>query len=283
MASLKFRFSWRVTIVCGVLAALMVRASFWQWDRHLQKKAYIESIENRLQLPVVDIHELFPVINRAPDEVAYRRVTITGRYDFEHEMVLRNRRHDEMPGVFVITPLKIDGTDSYLLVSRGFLPLTYSSPEKRRQFRHTPSVSIVALLKEGASRKIFAPADPPAGDGNPWVDAWLRVDVENMSKQLPYRALPIYAEVMSDVHGEDAAQKIVSSKSGRDEIFNLSGRVDISRPQPIENISDYPIPVFDTVVPPGRHFGYVFEWAIMALITLGIAIVLQLRRPLPAS
>ena len=40
----------------------------------------------------------------------------------------------------------------------------------------------------------------------------------------------------------------------------------------------YPIPLFDTTPPPDIHLGYVYEWACMALMTLGIGLIAQFKR-----
>ena len=41
----------------------------------------------------------------------------------------------------------------------------------------------------------------------------------------------------------------------------------------------YPIPTYDITPPPDIHLGYVYEWAFMALLTLAIGIIMQLKRP----
>lgn len=49
-------------------------------------------------------------------------VTATGTYDSEHQFVLRGRAHDGAPGVEIATPLRMAGTDTALIVVRGFVP-----------------------------------------------------------------------------------------------------------------------------------------------------------------
>ena len=77
--------------------------------------------------------------------------------------------------------------------------------------------------------------------------------------------------------------KLCIRKKGKDELFFLPAKENVIRaPSEIPNY-DWPVPVFNTVIPPGRHFGYVFEWAIMALMTALICLVLQLRPPKPKA
>lgn len=269
---MKLYFSRKVTLIGLVLIAGMLRASYWQWERHLEKQGYIATMGERLALDPTPITSL---IDTAPSELFYRRVLVEGTYDFEHEMVLRNRRLDEEAGVYVLTPLKITGTDRTVVVNRGFLPLQYQSD--RKEFRRESTASFIGLVKEPSHRRFLAPSDPPTGNGAPWVDAWLRVDLEKMQRQLPSPIERFYLEIMNTADPTQAQEKIVTSSAGREELL-VMGMTELGEhTKTAHALTDYPIPVFDTVIPAGRHFGYVFEWATMALVTLIICVVLQLR------
>lgn len=279
---MKLYFSKTVTGIGLVLIALMLRASYWQWERHLEKQAYIQELDRRLAMPIVLLGELLSRKDTDWDILLHRRVLVQGQYDFQHEMVLRNRRHDDKPGVFVLTPMKLSGDSNAIIVSRGFLPLDRSSPEARKEFQHGPEAQFVGLIKAPVQPRFFlAPQDPDPAGG--WVDAWLRVDVERMQQQLPYPVLPFFVEVMSTVEHDQVKELMIQSKSGRDELLLLPLRADaLNANSPSDaatshDLEHFPVPVFDTVIPPGRHFGYVFEWALMALVTLLICIILQLR------
>lgn len=274
---MRFRFSLRTTIICAVLTLGMVRASYWQWERHNSKLAYIKNLESRLEMPVEEASFLSDS-SISLHEKTFRRVKIEGSYDFKHEMILRNRRHNEDAGVYVVTPLKLKDLDRWVLVNRGFLPLQVAKTEARKPFQKPDKVSFIGLIKASAPRKIFSPKDLPTGPGHPWVDSWLRVDVENIGKQLPYAILPMHLEIMDTLESTEVKSRITESRSARDDIFLMPAKGITTKETPSKS-EHYPIPIFDTVVPPGRHLGYVFEWAIMAVVTVLIGIVLQLRRP----
>ncbi len=269
---MRLYFSRKVTIIGAVLIAGMLRASYWQWERHLGKQAYIATMTERLALEPAPMTTL---LGAAPDELLYRRVLVEGTYDFEHEVVLRNRRLDEEAGVYVLTPLKLVGSERIVIVNRGFLPLQYQTD--RHQFRRTPHASFLGLIKESTERRFLAPSDPPTGNGAPWVDAWLRVDLKKMQAQLPFPIEPFYLEIMNTSDPTKAQEKIVTTTAGREELLVMGMAQLGEHSKTAHALSEYPIPVFDTVIPPGRHFGYVFEWATMALVTLLICIVIQLR------
>lgn len=267
-------FRWRTTLVCLLLSAGMIRAAIWQWERHVQKQQIVAQLDQRLKETPVPLETLSDL---DPDELEHRRVWITGSFDFKNEIVLRNRRLDDVPGVFVLTPLSLAGTHQRILVSRGFLPLDQSRPEQRVSHRVPAEGRFLVLLKRSVPHRFLAPRDPPSGGSNPWVDAWLRVDLDEIGKQMPYSLLSVWGEIMPITESEGALDAIVTAKkSGREDMLFLA-----SRGMRAESASFpiLPVPVFDAVVPPGRHLGYVYEWSIMAVMTLLIGLVLQLRPP----
>ena len=256
----------------------MLRLSLWQWDRHLWKQEVISDLEARMLAPVSDL---------GPSSSPYERVKISGTYDFEHEVVLRNRRYENIPGVYLLTPFKINGSNQHILIQRGFVPLTVSDPESRKQFQRSPHDSFIALLKPTEAPKLrgfsslltwIDPTDPPAGPGHPWVDAWLRVDLLEIQKQLPYDLIPVFAELIDRDSGALTEDKIVRSDAGREEIFMMPIGGSPIRSKLDVDLSQFPKAQFKAVVPAGRHLGYVYEWAFLALLTLAIGVILQFRR-----
>ena len=84
----------KVNIIGIVLIALMLKASHWQWERHLEKQAYIKRLEARLEEPIGPLAAHIAEIQSRPLDFIHRRMQVVGEYDFENEMLLRNRRHE---------------------------------------------------------------------------------------------------------------------------------------------------------------------------------------------
>ena len=262
----------------------MVRASFWQWSRHNEKLELRSTLEQRIALPP-EPYNVIDTSNPILDE--YKRVTISGEYDFANEIVLRNRRYKSVAGVFIITPLAFENNSKHILVNRGFIPLKDSEIPNRVQFQSPKKDSFTGLLKKSLERTFFlAPLDPPNVPSR--LDAWLRVDISRIQDQIPYHLEPLWVEKIADDNSFAAltelplstvkTQTIMSdTKSEKDEILSLANRGAIA---PVEDLSNYhfPIPQFDAVIPAGRHLGYVYEWAIMAFFTVLIGIILQFDR-----
>jgi len=273
-----FRFSPKVSGTCALLIVFMLGMSAWQWDRHLQKIALIETLNQTLGLEPIELRSLI-VQNPDPKTLTWRRVKLSGEFDFKHEFLLRNRSFEKRAGVHVITPLKIDGTDTWVLVDRGFIPFGREGQQNRVRYQRPARTEMYGLIKDTMPQRFMAPNDPEPGPGKPWVDQFLRVDIEKVSKQLPYPVLPFYLETMKDPNDPLLASQIVKgSEAGRHDVLNVTG------PSTVENFgmespdAEYPFPAYDTTPPPDIHIGYVYEWAFMALLTLLIGLVVQFRR-----
>ena len=277
--SMKFNFSWKITATCFVLALAMIRASIWQWDRHIQKQELISTLRSTLEREVVELKSLLNV-QTDWNEQAWRRVKLSGTFDFDREVIVRrNRGEKDHAGFHVITPLKLDSSETHVLVDRGFIPLGRHEREYRKRYHRPQHAQLYGLIKVPGAPKLFAPNDPEAGLDKPWVDLWIRVDVDSISKQLPFPVLPIYLEVMSDPGDPLLADRIVKEGSaGRNDVLALTGQKNIENFGMESPDLEYPLPHFDTTPPPDIHLGYVYEWAFMALLTLGIGFIAQLRR-----
>lgn len=257
----------------------MLCASRWQWNRHLEKQSLIETLTNTLQAPIQDLSTLI-IPGRSWEKDQWRRVAVSGTYDFEREIIVRrNRGKQDRAGFHVITPLQIEGSSSYVLVDRGFIPLGRESLAVRRQYQREPFFQGHGLVKLSSSPKLFAPRDPEVGTKKPWADLWIRVNIPEIQKQLPYPLLPIYLERIQNPEEPLLVSEIVKRGSaGRNDVLSMTGQGSTQNFGLESPEEDYPLPLFDTTPPPDIHLGYVFEWLFMALITLGICIVLQLRR-----
>jgi surfeit locus 1 family protein len=95
-------------------AAVCARLGFWQIDRLHQRRARnAEAVANMAQPPL-------NLPAGSPDLARFRRVRATGAFDFSREFVVGGRTRKGAPGVYIATPLILDGTHSLLLVLRGW-------------------------------------------------------------------------------------------------------------------------------------------------------------------
>lgn len=277
---MRIYFSLKVTVIGGILIAGMLRASLWQWHRHLGKQELISQMQRRLELPIEDLADFLSLNPSEPVEnLLYRRFQVEGQFDFKREMIVRNRKHGDLAGMHVITPVRLKDGKTHVLINRGFIPMEQSKAEQRKIFHRENQGNFVGLVKESAEPSWYSPKDAEVGGNREWLDAWQRVDLKKMQRQLPYKIAPFYLELMSVLDPRSVEKEVVKADSGREELL-LMGLKQVSQFNSNPNtLNDFPIASFETVIPPGRHLGYVYEWAFMALMTFLICLVLQLRPP----
>ena len=114
------------TILVAIGVAFLIRLGFWQLDRLDQRRAFNATVSSRWQLDPFDI-----VAEGLPTdltELEYRRVEVSGTYDYDNQIILKERPRDGAPGFIVVTPLVLEDGRA-VLVARGWAPYQMSSPE----------------------------------------------------------------------------------------------------------------------------------------------------------
>src|SRR4051812_32166240 len=99
----------RVFVALALLSAIVfVRLGFWQLHRRQERLARNALVTARYNTPVVDVATL----PRDSAAVRFRRARVTGALDYEHELTFASRSFKGSPGVFILTPVRIPGSDT---------------------------------------------------------------------------------------------------------------------------------------------------------------------------
>lgn len=115
---------WVILTLLGlVLIPVMIELGFWQFHRHQHRVAQNQLISDNLAAKPVPVTDLTAPGERLPRGDMWRRVTATGTYDTEHEVVVRQRTaaDEQTIGYYVLTPLTLEGGPD-VLVNRGWIP-----------------------------------------------------------------------------------------------------------------------------------------------------------------
>ena len=169
--------------LCLLIAAGFVRLGFWQLHRRSERRATNRIVLAARAAPVVALGGTVGPI----DSLVERRVTARGRYDLEHDLVLRGEALQGVPGVIVATPLRLDGSDTAVLVERGFVPTPDAVTIDARALAEPGEVQVTGLARRLES-----------GGGKPLVrgekTTWARLDLSALRTVLPYPLLSISIE-----------------------------------------------------------------------------------------
>src|SRR5512139_1297720 len=85
-----FSRQWRWTTLLVFLAiGVTIRLGIWQIDRNSQRRSQNEHIKAMQSLPALEL----PYAGDQQDliEMEYRAVRATGKYDYDHQVVIRNQ------------------------------------------------------------------------------------------------------------------------------------------------------------------------------------------------
>lgn len=93
----------------------------WQWHRHVARDAAIRLVEQNYSAEPVPLDALLPAPGSALDPAdVWRQATVTGTYDADATVLLRNRPVNSQPGFHVLVPL-VQADGSVLVVDRGWV------------------------------------------------------------------------------------------------------------------------------------------------------------------
>ena len=237
----RFGIRWIVsTVLVAAIVFGCIEAGFWQLRRLDQRRErnaqVVARSEELVALPPAGFAR-----DADTDELAYRRVRVSGRFDAEHEVLVRFRTRKGLPGYEVLTPLVVEGGDRAVIVDRGWVPLDVG--DHWPQASAAPPKDVVEV--EGL---LGVPEDGPVRLERKSPPVAAAVDPDGLREVLPYEqvyAAPLLAEA--------------SGASG----------------------SSYPAPVDPPDLGEGPHFSYAVQWFLFASVGIvGYPLLLRRRGPL---
>ena len=178
-----------------IAAAVCVRLGVWQLHRLGERRARNALIVSRLDSAAVDPGAL----PRDSATARFRRVRVTGVPDYAHDLIFATRTRQGSPGVNLLTPIRRPGTDTAVLVNRGWV--------------YSPDGSTIDAAKWHDRDSVFtgyAEELPSTGGATfatrPNVIARLSYDV--VAKALPYPVAPVYVVALAGSDTSTAADRI---------------------------------------------------------------------------
>ena len=195
--------AYRVLIVGTLAAAVCVRLGFWQVSRLHQRQAFRATAEARLRMPPVGLGAGTAVGRKGSDTLAYRLAIAAGVFDFTRQVVVVARTVDQVPGVYVVTPLRLaDG--AAVLVERGWAPSPDAYRVQLDSLSEPGSAAVKGiLLAVTASREfalrdttwpVYTPSDDPTrlSDRYPYpLHPWVLRRTDSGAASSGLRPIPV--------------------------------------------------------------------------------------------
>lgn len=174
-------------------AAVFARLGVWQLHRLAERRAFNAELASRLTSAPAAVSELPADTALA----AYRRVQVTGRFDYAHQVVITGRSRQGAPGVFLVTPLRPDSGGPAVLVNRGWVYSPDASAVNEDLWREPSPTTVdgfVTPLPADASRDPVSVANPRAVR---------ELDRARIAALVPYAVHPFFLIDLSPGRRED--------------------------------------------------------------------------------
>jgi surfeit locus 1 family protein len=191
---LQFRFSQHRfhptlvgTLLMLVCIPLFIKFGFWQYNKAEQKRQLQAMYDHALTTEAVEL----PLAFDHTESWRYRQVKVAGHYEPRYQILLDNQVEQDRVGYHVITPLKIGGTEKYVLVDRGWIAANadrnqlppVKPPTGEQQVRGhlwLPSDKFYSLKPEVA-----------ASGQHAWQVLWQNLDMVAYRRLVPAEVLPL--------------------------------------------------------------------------------------------
>ena len=152
---------WIVTLAALLTMATTASLGVWQLNRAAQKLALKAEMDARAQQAAWGQADLLGAAD--PTEGVYRSVTLRGRWVPGHDVYLDNRQMDGRVGFFVVTPLRLSGSERVVLVQRGWVPRDFNDRQRVPPIESpAEEIEVVGRLAPPPAR-LYEFADSPPG------------------------------------------------------------------------------------------------------------------------
>lgn len=238
--NVEFKPTWIGTLITFICIPIFIKLGYWQYEKALLKQKIQANFEqiSASQAPNLKDYLLNSEI------LEFKKVEVSGEYDVKFQILIDNKVENSLAGYHVITPLKIQNTETYVLVNRGWI----QGNKLRNDIPVFDTPAGVLKIKGMAwlpTRKIFTLEDKtvqPAESGA-WQLVWQNLDMQKYVKTAPIKILPVIIKLDSN-----------SPSGGFVRNWQMSA---------------------DRIV---THLGYAYQWFGFAFAALGIYLYLSFKK-----
>lgn len=184
---------WLVGHAVAVSAVVVfMMAGLWQLDRHEARRALDAELEQRLDAPVAQFADL---AGADPSDIRFRRVSATGIFDVDEEVMLVLQPLRGVSGHHVLTPLVTAG-GAAVLVDRGWVPLELDQPSDPQFAPPSGPITITGFVRTTQTRGRSVPVDGELSQIG-------RVDIDRLQRQIDETLAPVYIQLSEPLGGAD--------------------------------------------------------------------------------
>lgn len=180
---------WLSTLIVVLCIPLFIKLGLWQYN----KAALRQSIQDQYQTSLSKQTAQLTDYLTTPQALQFQQVSVSGHYEPQYQFLIDNQVENSQAGFHVITPFKIEGTDSYVLVNRGWIAGTadhqsvpsFVTPNGNQQIKGMvwlPSDKIFTLESK---------VESSTQAGKSWQLVWQHLDMKKYQKSAPIEVLDV--------------------------------------------------------------------------------------------
>jgi surfeit locus 1 family protein len=166
-------------------AGVFVRLGVWQLHRLAERRARNALVTARLQAPDADVSTL----TGDSASLRFRRVHVAGTPDYEHELVYASRSYKGSPGVNILTPVRVAGHDTAVIVDRGWVYAPDGETVDLAKWRERDSIFTGYVEEFPSVAGAMSPEHPRV---------ITRLGYDAVKRALPFPIAPVYVVMLGD-------------------------------------------------------------------------------------
>lgn len=185
----QFDFNWLSTLIVIVCIPLFIKLGLWQYNKAEMRQSIQNQYEASMNKQVANLRDYLTQAK----VLQFQQTSVNGHYETQYQFLLDNQVENSQSGFHVITPFKIEGTEQYVLVNRGWIPgaashdkvPTFATPEEPLEIQGMVWVP---------SDKIFtleAKADNDQPQAQVWQLVWQHLDMKKYKQTAPIQVLDV--------------------------------------------------------------------------------------------
>jgi surfeit locus 1 family protein len=187
-----------LSVLAISFAILCVSLGVWQLRRLATRKKENAFLAQRRFAPEVPLDSL-PKDTSASH---FRRVRVSGSYDYNHEIIFTLRGRNGSPGINILTPVLRNRHDTAVLVNRGWIYSPDGVTADLNPWREADTVNVSGFVETFPTKGPFPMPNPAR------PRSFRRLDRAQLAKMFPYPIADYYVVITDSSTSASAPPRV---------------------------------------------------------------------------
>ena len=162
----------------------------WQYAKFERKEAAQAQLDRRAADAPITLGGALV----EPEALRARPVVVRGRFEGGRQFLVDNRIHREQAGYHVVTPLQIEGSETRVLVNRGWVPALARHSDVPAVATPGGTVELRGIAVVPGSRFFTLGSEAYSS----WQQVWQNLDLARFARLAGYPVQPVVLQLAAD-------------------------------------------------------------------------------------